>query len=81
MSEALRKSDEPSQQDPIEAYKKALRAHDWYYSRSDDPSKHKRGKDQRKRLLALARALKDPDLARKLWQEHAPKLVLTPKFR
>lgn len=53
----------------LEKYKKALKAHDWYYAYADGYNDYAKGKEQRDALEAMRRDL-DPDFT--LWNEEAP---------
>ncbi len=57
--------------DPLVDLEAALRAHDWYYSFTDDPGVRRRGEESERRLLELTRNC-DPAAARALWQRHHP---------
>jgi len=56
----------------LEAFEGMLMSHDWYYERSDDHRKYKRGSAQRDAIYELAYELGDTPEARKLWDEHCP---------
>ena len=53
----------------LETYKKALKAHDWYYAYADGYTDYVNGRDQRYALHEMARKV-DPDSI--LWNEVAP---------
>lgn len=53
----------------LEQYKKALKAHDWYYAYADSYNDYGKGKEQRDALCNAQPGL-DPDFT--LWNEAAP---------
>jgi hypothetical protein len=53
----------------LEQYKKALKAHDWYYAYADSYNDYDKGKEQRNALWT-AQPGHDPDFI--LWNESAP---------
>jgi hypothetical protein len=53
----------------LDQYKKALKAHDWYYAFADGYNDYDKGKEQRNKLHEMARDL-DPDFT--FWNEEAP---------
>lgn len=52
-----------------EAYRYALRNHDWHYEQSSDQSAWRRGVTERNRLEVTAKSV-DPDF--RIWNEEAP---------
>ena len=58
-----------STSDEIEEYKRLLKAHDWYYSYSDDHRVYVRGEEQYAKLRELMSKL-DPD--GKIWKQYSP---------
>ena len=52
-----------------EEYISALKSHDWWYDRSDDPSVYRSGSRERADLVAAAEKI-DPDYA--IWNAYAP---------
>lgn len=44
-------------EDKLSDFENLLKSHDWYYDRSDDHSKWKRGSEQRKKILDLKKEL------------------------
>lgn len=53
----------------LETYKKALKAHDWYYAYADGYNDYAKGKEQRDTLCNVQPHL-DPDFI--YWNEQAP---------
>lgn len=53
----------------VQGYESLLRQHDWYYGRSDDPTRHREGQSSISRLH-LIRAQLDPTGA--IWNSIAP---------
>lgn len=61
-------SDTTPTPEALEAYRKALRSHDWAFDYADDYRAWCRGRDSLARLQAMARTL-DPDYV--IWREFA----------
>jgi len=57
-----------------EALALAMKGHDWYYDRSDDPFWYRKGRAQYERMSYAFAGLDkvDPVLAREVWNQHAP---------
>ena len=51
-----------------EDYQQLLDKHDWYYEFSDDPRVYKKGKQERRKLVSLAKS--SEELASLYSQEH-----------
>lgn len=63
----------------VAEYERLLRAHDWSFEFSDDPSVYRRGREARKTLEAMRFRL---DLDFRIWNEHAPvDYRITPRER
>ena len=61
----------PSEPLEMQAYRKGLQAHDWFYGYSDDNRVWQAGLNRRKQLESLQKAL-DPDLT--VWNSIAPEM-------
>ena len=70
MTQAMQLPDEPhaDQAELLETYRQMLAGHDWYYSRSDDPTVYRKGDRCLTQLIHLRRTL---DQDGKIWNEFA----------
>ena len=64
-----------NQNHPWQEFERQLKAHDWYYDRSDDYSVYAKGKNQKSRLWEMFLQLKQVDekKAKATWNKIAPK--------
>lgn len=46
----------------LQKLEQLLKAHDWFYQRSDDPRAYRRGSEQRQVILAMVKELHGKDL-------------------
>lgn len=46
----------------LQQLEQLLKAHDWFYQYSEDPSKYRRGSEQRQRILQTVRDLNEKGL-------------------
>jgi hypothetical protein len=65
---------------PVEELRALLKAHDWFYEYSDDPSIWHRGNAQREKIVRLMRSLasRSPETGKEAaaaWKELSPKSV------
>ena len=45
----------------LQQLEQLLKAHDWFYQYSEDPSKYRRGSEQRQKILQMVRDLHQQD--------------------
>lgn len=46
----------------LQQLEQLLKAHDWYYARTEDPRVYRRGSEQRQNILQMVRDLHQQDL-------------------